>query len=208
MELSLTWQSLAARRGATTLRGVSPYLVGRVIREVIVRDKRLRWPVSDTIHELEGCKVTRGSRRAKYLLFETKAGTLLIHLGMSGALRITEPDTPFRKHDHVAITIEGGKQLRLHDPRRFGCVLLINDPSTHPLLTELGPEPLNDEFDADCLRSQTKGRSAPIKAVIMTLLFTLTSADVAPQIGLGIGAVLTFMAGLVSTLRVSPMPPR
>jgi formamidopyrimidine-DNA glycosylase len=176
----------------TTLRGVSPYLVGRVIREVIVRDKRLRWPVPETIHDIEGCKVTRGTRRAKYLLFETRAGTLLMHLGMSGALRITDPDTPFRKHDHLAITLDSGKQLRLHDPRRFGCVLLIEDPLTHPLLTELGPEPLEGAFDADYLRSQTKSRSAPIKSVIM-------DSHVVVGVGNIYACEALFMAGIKPT---------
>ena len=180
----------------TTLRGVSPYLVGRVIREVIVRDKRLRWPVPETIHELEGCKVTRGTRRAKYLLFETKAGTLLMHLGMSGALRIADPDTPFRKHDHFAITLDSGKQLRLHDPRRFGCVLLIDDPATHPLLTELGPEPLDDIFDAAYLHGLTKGKSAPIKAVIM-------DSHVVVGVGNIYACEALFMAGISPTKAAS-----
>ena len=151
----------------TTLRGVAPYLVGKVIREVIVRHKGLRWPIPDTIHDLEGCKITAGSRRGKYLLFNSSAGTLLMHLGMSGALRITDPDTPFRKHDHLALTLSSGKQLRFHDPRRFGCVLLVDNAETHPLIANLGPEPLGDAFDAAYLHSQTRGKTAPIKAVIM-----------------------------------------
>lgn len=89
----------------TTLRGVCPHLVGRTIREVIVRHKGLRWPVPETIHELEGQRVLDGSRRGKYLLFKAKPGTLMIHLGMSGALRVSNPDTPWRKHDHVAFEL-------------------------------------------------------------------------------------------------------
>lgn len=152
----------------TTLRGVSPYLVGRTIREVIVRDKRLRWPVPDTVHELEGQKILGGMRRGKYLLFESAPGTLLLHLGMSGSLRVTDPATPWRKHDHFALTTDLGQQIRLHDPRRFGATLFIEgDPLTHPLLAELGPEPLSDDFTAEYLHSECAGRSAPIKAVIM-----------------------------------------
>lgn len=152
----------------TTLRGVSPYLVGRTIREVIVRDKRLRWPVPDTVHDLEGQKITAGTRRGKYLLFDSAKGTLLLHLGMSGSLRVTDPETPWRKHDHFALTTDRGQQIRLHDPRRFGATLFIEgDPQTHPLLADLGPEPLSDDFTVDYLHAQCQGRAAPIKAVIM-----------------------------------------
>jgi len=151
----------------TTLRGVSPHLVGKTVREVIVRHRGLRWPVPEMIHQLEGEKILSGTRRGKYLLFKTQPSTLLIHLGMSGALRISDPDTPWRKHDHVALQLDTGRQLRFHDPRRFGCVLLIDDPATHPLLAELGPEPLSEDFDAACLQQQLKGKTANIKQAIM-----------------------------------------
>ncbi|MES2738711.1 MAG: bifunctional DNA-formamidopyrimidine glycosylase/DNA-(apurinic or apyrimidinic site) lyase [Verrucomicrobiota bacterium] len=152
----------------TTLRGVSPYLVGRSIREVIVRDSRLRWPVPETVHELEGQRITAGQRRGKYLLFTSAQGTLLLHLGMSGSLRVTDPDTPWRKHDHFALTTDRGMQIRLHDPRRFGAAMFIHgDPLLHPLLAELGPEPLSDDFTVALLKTQCGGRSAPVKAVIM-----------------------------------------
>lgn len=152
----------------TTLRGVSPHLVGKIIREVIVRDKRLRWPVSPDLHELEGQRVISGARRGKYLLFQTKVGTLLMHLGMSGALRIATPETPWRKHDHVAFGLESGKQVRFHDPRRFGAVLLVKgNVDEHPLLSALGPEPLGGDFTGKYLSGICKGRAAPVKAVIM-----------------------------------------
>lgn len=153
----------------TTLRGVSPYLVGRTVREVIVRNRSLRWPVPETVHDLEGQKIREGTRRGKYLLFKTDAGTLLLHLGMSGSLRVvTDPATPWRKHDHLALMTDRGFQVRLHDPRRFGAALFIpGDPLSHPLLADLGPEPLSDDFTAACLKQRCLGRSAPIKAVIM-----------------------------------------
>jgi len=152
----------------TTLRGVSPHVIGRRVREVIVRDKRLRWPVPDTIHEMEGCRIDSGRRRAKYLLFGTSKGTLMIHLGMSGSLRVMTPETPFKKHDHLAVTLDSGRQMRLHDPRRFGAALWIEgDPGQHPLLRGLGPEPLGDDFTAACLRAACKGKTAAIKQVIM-----------------------------------------
>lgn len=152
----------------TTLRGISPHLVGRVVQEVIVRDKRLRWPVPDSIHELEGQRIKAGTRRGKYMLFESAKGTLLLHLGMSGSLRISDPQTPWKKHDHLALTTDRGKQIRLHDPRRFGAALFIEgEVQAHPLLCDLGPEPLRDDFSSEYLHSRCHKRSAPIKTVIM-----------------------------------------
>jgi formamidopyrimidine-DNA glycosylase len=150
----------------TTLRGVAPHLVGRRIDKVIVRNAALRWPVSPSLSNLEGCVVESGSRRGKYLLFKTKRGTLMMHLGMSGSLRVISAETEW--HDHVALHLAGGMQLRLHDPRRFGAVLLIEgDALEHPLLAELGPEPLSDGFDAGYLADALQGRAAPIKQAIM-----------------------------------------
>lgn len=152
----------------TTLRGVAPHLLGKRVREVIVRDKRLRWPVPDTIHELEGCRIESGARRAKYMLFGSTKGTLLLHLGMSGNLRVLPADTPWKKHDHFALTLDSGKQLRLHDPRRFGAALwLAGDPMQHALLRDLGPEPLGKEFSAAHLHAAFRGKSAAIKQVLM-----------------------------------------
>ena len=151
----------------TTLRGVAPYLVGRKIVEITVRDRRLRWPVPDRIHDLAGLKIESARRRGKYLLFKTSAGTLLLHLGMSGSLRIVDPDTEWRKHDHVGILLGSGKQLRFHDPRRFGCILVVDEPDKHPLLAELGSEPLEDAFTAAHLFEQSRGRSSAVKTFIM-----------------------------------------
>ncbi len=152
----------------TTLRGVSPYVVGRRVSEVIVREKRMRWPVPDAIHEIEGCRIDTCARRAKYLLFGTVRGTLLLHLGMSGNLRVLPANVPFKKHDHLALTLDSGLQLRLHDPRRFGAALWIEgEPALHPLLRELGPEPLEDEFTAELLHEACRRKSAAIKTVIM-----------------------------------------
>ncbi len=174
----------------TTLRGVSPHLIGRRVREVIVRDKRLRWPVPDTIHELEGCRIDSSLRRAKYLLFHTAQGTLLLHLGMSGNLRVLSPDVPFKKHDHLAITLDSGKQLRLHDPRRFGAALwLAGDPLQHPLLRDLGPEPLGADFTTASLQVACKGKTAAIKQVIM-------DAHVVVGVGNIYASEALFMAGI------------
>lgn len=153
----------------TTLRGIEPYVVGQRIREVIVRNRNLRWPVPDSIHDLEGQVVRRGSRRGKYILLSSDQGTLLLHLGMSGSLRVSSPDQPWKKHDHFAFTTDQGRQIRLHDPRRFGAALWMEDDAqAHPLLAELGPEPLSSEdFHVDYLHEHCQGRTAPIKAVIM-----------------------------------------
>lgn len=152
----------------TTLRGIAPHVIGRKITAVIVRNASLRWKVPAEIQTLKGCLITSARRRGKYLLLETGRGTLLLHLGMSGSLRVIEAAAPWRVHDHFALELDTGLQLRLHDPRRFGCALLLHgDPSAHPLLRDLGPEPLGDEFTADYLFQKARGRGAPVKQFIM-----------------------------------------
>lgn len=152
----------------TTLRGIVPHVIGRKITAVIVRNANLRWKVPADIQTLKGCRIAAARRRGKYLLLETDRGTLLMHLGMSGSLRVIESAAPWRAHDHFALELDGVRQLRLHDPRRFGCVLLLHeDPATHPLLRDLGPEPLGDEFTADYLFQRARGRAAPVKQFIM-----------------------------------------
>jgi formamidopyrimidine-DNA glycosylase len=153
----------------TTLRGIEPYLLGRRVEDVIVRERRLRWPVPDSLHELQGQRIISAWRRGKYILLDSQCGTLLLHLGMSGSLRVSAPEVPWKKHDHFAITTDQGRQVRLHDPRRFGAALWITgDVSSHPLLAELGPEPLSEnDFTAAILHAACRRRKAPIKAVIM-----------------------------------------
>ena len=152
----------------TTLRGVSPHLIGHTVRELLVQERRLRWPVPDDLIEIEGTAILASARRGKYLLFTTPRGTLLIHLGMSGSLRILAPTVPWRKHDHLALRLDSGMELRFHDPRRFGSVQWIpGDPLTHPLLKDLGPEPLSDAFNARHLHDLSRGRSTSVKSFIM-----------------------------------------
>jgi formamidopyrimidine-DNA glycosylase len=138
--------------------------------ELIVRRRDLRQPVSEDILEIEGRTIRSVARRSKYLLLAIDDGsTLLIHLGMSGSLRVIDPAEDWKKHDHVGITLGNGKQLRFHDPRRFGLVLRLRetDPMTHALLKELGPEPLEDGFTVEHLKAACAKRSAAIKLVIM-----------------------------------------
>lgn len=153
----------------TTRRGIEPHVAGVRVAEVIVRRGDLRQPVSAELTAIQGRRITGVKRRSKYLLMEIDDGsTLLIHLGMSGSLRVISPADPWKKHDHVGITLANGRQLRFHDPRRFGLVLrLTGDPHRHPLLEHLGPEPLEAEFTADHLQAACRKRSAAIKLVIM-----------------------------------------
>ena len=152
----------------TSRRGIAPWVLDQQVREVVVRDGRLRWPVPGDIDcKLSGQIIRSLDRRAKYLLFGTSAGTALLHLGMSGSLRIIEADEPAGLHDHVDIRFASGKALRFRDPRRFGSLLFCDDPAAHKLLRDLGPEPLSDEFDGDYLRRRARGRRLAIKNFIM-----------------------------------------
>ncbi|WP_330926029.1 bifunctional DNA-formamidopyrimidine glycosylase/DNA-(apurinic or apyrimidinic site) lyase [Candidatus Sororendozoicomonas aggregata] len=154
----------------TTRRGVEPYVKGKEIVDVIVRQPRLRWPVPpDLSSDLTGLTIGQIRRRAKYLLLETGQGTLIVHLGMSGCLRIFEDPAPkAQKHDHVDIILTGQRRLRFTDPRRFGAILWTCQPIwEHPLLSKLGPEPLGDEFTAQRLFIRSRGRSQAIKTFIM-----------------------------------------
>lgn len=153
----------------TTRRGIAPHVVGQRVMQIIVRDARLRWPVQPNLkQELPGQAIRSVERRAKYLLLRTDAGTVILHLGMSGNLRILPCTTPPKKHDHVDIMLANGKCLRLHDPRRFGTVLWTHDdPLQHPLLANLGPEPLEEGFDGDYLFTRSRGRTASVKQFLM-----------------------------------------
>ncbi len=132
----------------TTRRGLEPHLVGRRIRDVVVRNRNLRWPVPlDLRRRLQGERVLAIRRRGKYLLFDCGQGHLLVHLGMSGRLTIVGDEAPVRIHDHVDLMFEGEQRLRLTDPRRFGTMLWVNGPAErHVLLRGLGLEPHEPSF--------------------------------------------------------------
>lgn len=153
----------------TTCRGIAPHVIGKKIRSVEVRQPQLRWPVSAELAQLlPAQKFTAVTRRGKYLLLHCKPGTLMIHLGMSGSLRIVETRNPPSYHDHVDIAFSNGSVLRYTDPRRFGCMLwLSGDPLAHKLLKSLGPEPLGEDFHDDYLWQKSRNRKIPIKAFIM-----------------------------------------
>ncbi|HET7570401.1 MAG TPA: bifunctional DNA-formamidopyrimidine glycosylase/DNA-(apurinic or apyrimidinic site) lyase [Gammaproteobacteria bacterium] len=153
----------------TARRGIAPHLEGRTIREVIVRQRQLRWPVPPHLETtLAGAAVGNADRRGKYLLIRVTPGTLIVHLGMSGSLRVLPAATPPGPHDHVDVVLDNGRCLRLRDPRRFGAMLFTrDDPLAHPLLKYLGPEPLSDAFDGAYLYKVSRDRRVAIKNLLM-----------------------------------------
>lgn len=152
----------------TSRRGISPYLVGQRVDKVVIRQRRLRWPIpNDVDTRLPGATIHTVGRRAKYLLLETDQGTAIIHLGMSGSVFIVAGDTPAGVHDHFDIELQSGKALRFRDPRRFGSLHWSQNAASHWLLQKLGPEPLSDDFSGAYLWQKSRGRRVTIKQFIM-----------------------------------------
>lgn len=147
--------------------GVQPYLLKQNIQHIVVRDDRLRWPVPDAIKSIVNQPILSITRRAKYILIELDGGHIVLHLGMSGTLRVVEVTTPPKKHDHIDIVLGSGKCLRLNDPRRFGSCLWQVKGEMLSQLANLGPEPLTDDFDANRLFEYSRNKQTPIKAFIM-----------------------------------------
>ena len=184
----------------TTRRGLAPHVEGRRVGAVTLRRPDLRWPIPAEVREcLPGQRIEAVRRRAKDLLLDTQAGSALLHLGMSGSLRVLPAGTPVTAHDHVDLLLEGGRGgkrvLRFNDPRRFGCLLWQAPGTTHELLQALGPEPLSDAFDGDYLHARSRGRKAPVKTFLM---------DQKVVVGVGniYAAEALFMAG-ISPLRAA-----
>jgi len=192
----------------TTRLGLLPHVQGRRVAGVVLHRPDLRWPIPDAVQSLlPGQRIHAIRRRAKYLLLDTAAGSALLHLGMTGSLRVLPRDTPLRLHDHVEIALYPasgipGQVLRFNDPRRFGCLLWQSPGETHPLLARLGPEPLSPEgtscgaseaFSGDYLFARSRGRNAPVKTFLM---------DQAVVVGVGniYAAEALFRAG-ISPLR-------
>jgi len=153
----------------TTLRGLEPHLVNQTVTDVIIRTPQLRWAIPPQLPHLLRNKTIRAlHRRAKYLLIEFDHGALILHLGMSGSLRLLPADTPAQMHEHFDLILANGTLMRLRDPRRFGAVLWhIGDPLSHPLLAKLGVEPLEENFTGAYLFQATRTRNAAIKLIIM-----------------------------------------
>ena len=152
----------------TTRRGIAPLVVGCRVAQIVVRDGRLRWPVAPDIDaRVRGERLERLDRRGKYLLFRFARGCLIVHLGMSGSLRVLDATTPPNPHDHIDLVFDTDQALRLRDPRRFGAVIWSADPINHPLLLNLGPEPLGPALTADYLAARARGRRRAIKDFLM-----------------------------------------
>jgi formamidopyrimidine-DNA glycosylase len=154
----------------TTRRGIAPHLTGQRIARVVVRERRQRWPVPAELESaLTGARVTAVERRAKYLLIRTTRGTAIVHLGMTGSLRVLPADTPLRKHEHWDLVLADGLALRMHDPRRFGFLLWSTEPLAHPLLKDIGPEPLDLPRAglAAHLATSARGKRVAVKQFVM-----------------------------------------
>ena len=153
----------------TTRRGIEPHINQQTISDIVIRQRALRWPVPKQLRQKAIDQTIRSvDRRGKYLLLRLDNGSIIIHLGMSGSLRICHNGAPIEKHDHVDFVFGNHTILRLRDPRKFGAVLWTNDaPEQHKLLSALGPEPLDDAFNGGYLYECTRKRSASIKSVIM-----------------------------------------
>lgn len=147
--------------------GIQPFLLQQTIAHVVVRNGRLRWPVPDVIHSLTHQPILNLSRRAKYLMITLSEGDIVLHLGMSGALRVIDADVPPKKHDHIDIVLTSGKCLRLNDPRRFGSCLWQPKGQVLSQLANLGPEPLTDDFDSDRLFTLSRNKKSPVKGFVM-----------------------------------------
>jgi formamidopyrimidine-DNA glycosylase len=178
----------------TSRRGIAPHIEGKTFKAIIIRQSQLRWPVPDSLTTaLPGLKLDSVERRGKYLLLKTCQGTLILHLGMSGNLRITTPEHAPGKHDHVDFIFENDTVLRLNDQRKFGAVLWSDGEAlNHPLLATLGPEPLSAAFNGDYLLQRAGKRSLPVKSLLMD-----------SHIVVGVGNIYAseslFMAGILPT---------
>ena len=153
----------------TTKRGIASHVTGKIIKQVIIRESRMRWPIPNDLPQLLQKHTLRSvSRRAKYLLFELDHGFFMLHLGMSGSLRIVDSQTPLQKHDHVDFCFNQKTILRFNDPRRFGSVLWLGKtPFEHALLSALGPEPFDERFTGDYLFKQSRKKKLAAKSFIM-----------------------------------------
>lgn len=153
----------------TTCRGITPHLISQTIHKVIVRESRLRWPIPGATlkKQLISQQILSVSRRAKYIYIQIASGYLIIHLGMSGTLRIYSAKSAIQKHDHFDCILKNGTILRYNDPRRFGCILWAQDPNQLKMIANLGPEPLCVDFTTQYLIQKAKRRQVPIKSLIM-----------------------------------------
>ncbi len=188
----------------TTCRGIAPHIEGKIIQQVIIRQPQLRWRVPESLDQiLSGLSVLSVSRRAKYLLFATRAGTMLVHLGMSGSLRIITTGQEPGKHDHIDFIFNDHLIMRYNDPRRFGAVLWTSGVVTdHQLLKDLGPEPLLEDFNGKLLYALSRQRKTPIKSFIMDSHIVVGVGNIYANEALFMAGILpSRQAGKVSLVR-------
>ncbi|WP_286264144.1 bifunctional DNA-formamidopyrimidine glycosylase/DNA-(apurinic or apyrimidinic site) lyase [Thalassotalea atypica] len=179
--------------------GITPHVINKKVLDVIVRHWQLRWPIPEQVLSLKGLELLGVERRSKYLILKFATGSLLIHLGMSGTIRVIEHTTPVIKHDHFDLMFEHGKALRLNDPRRFGAVLwLENHQDTDNILAKLGPEPLSSDFGPGYLFSKAKNRKVPVKTFIM-------NNDIVVGVGNIYANEALFKAGILPTAPVGKL---
>ena len=183
--------------------GITPHIVNQVVSDVIVRNAKLRWPISEEVTQLVGQRVLGVDRRAKYLLIRFSTGSLLLHLGMSGAIRIIDKHTEVLKHDHFDLQFTNGQVLRLNDPRRFGAVLWLEQhQDALGLLAKLGPEPLSDEFGEGYLFVKSRKRKVPIKTFLMNNHIVVGVGNIyANEALFSAGILPTASAGTISKKR-------
>lgn len=151
----------------TSRLGITPHLQGQTIKAITVRTEKLRWPIPQELQRLVGQRIQSIRRRAKYLFIDTPAGSAIIHLGMSGSLRVLDTSIPVAKHDHVDLVLDNGTILRYNDPRKFGAWLYSEVGVQHQVLAKLGPEPLTDEFNCEYLGDKAKNKKVVVKQFIM-----------------------------------------
>ncbi|AKE51356.1 bifunctional DNA-formamidopyrimidine glycosylase/DNA-(apurinic or apyrimidinic site) lyase [Kangiella geojedonensis] len=152
----------------TTTRGLAPHVTGQTVTTVNIYQPQLRWPIPKELTQLEGQTSGDITRRAKYMLWNFPQGSVVMHLGMSGTMRVVDAETPLKKHDHFEVVFANGKALRLNDPRRFGAVLWQEKNTELSIIQSLGPEPLSNHFDGNYLHQKLAKRKGAIKNAIMT----------------------------------------
>ena len=187
----------------TVKRGIQPHITGQKIKQIYIYQTQLRWPIDKNLPDkINGYTIQEVTRKGKYILIKFKQGTLILHLGMTGILRILKQKTDRKKHDHVDIVLSNDILLRYNDTRRFGCILWTDHAiETHPLIKKLGPEPLSNHFNSEYLYKITRKRNTSIKTFIMNSHYVV-----------GIGNIYAneclFMAGINPNRTVAKLTKR
>ena len=185
--------------------GITPHIINQTVADVVVRFWKLRWPIPEAVLDLASLNVLSVERRSKYLILKFSTGSLLIHLGMSGTIRVVDSSVAVIKHDHFDLAFTNGCILRLNDPRRFGAVLWLPDHQDEQgILSKLGPEPLTDDFGQDYLFEKAKGRKTPIKTFIMNNPVVVGVGNIYANEALFLSGIRpTALAGSISKRRLN-----